>query len=205
VHQTKGSEMTATQKSIDMTNVTTLGPVTRRDATVQRSAPTITVGRRVAGNDPTCDDPADSKREIEAWARRAQAANGFGDAATVDSATSVWPSSYELHQAARANRAFVLGEMLASAVRAVRVVLRSAYSRYRDYRQQSALYDTLSELDDRTLRDLGFDRSEIRSVAAEWAGEAEATRVRVLNTPHGPWAVRLAKAPAQDSESVAAE
>jgi uncharacterized protein YjiS (DUF1127 family) len=165
-----------------MTNVTTLAPLARRGMNGRGNTPTITVGHRVAGNDPTLDDPADSGHEIDAWARRAPAANGFGDAPSLDSAPSAWPSSYELYQAARTNRAFVLGEVMASAVRSVRALMRLAYRRYRHRRQQSELYETLSQLDDRTLRDLGFDRSEIRSVAAEWAGEAEATRVRVLNT-----------------------
>lgn len=204
MHQTKGHEMTAMQKSTDMTNVTTLGLVARSRGTVRSNAPTITVGRSVAGNDPTCDDPADSRNEIEAWAQRARAANGSGNAAAADFATA-WPSSYELYQAARANRAFVLGEMVASALKSVRAIVRLAYRRYQHYRQKSAVYDTLSQLDDRTLRDLGFDRSEIRSVAAEWAGEAEATRMRVLNSESTASAVRLSKYPASVSESVAAE
>jgi len=188
-----------------MTNVTTLAPMARRSANVRGNTPTITVGHRVAGNDSTLDEPADSRHEIDAWARRAQGANGFGDTGIVDSTLSAWPSTYDLYQAARANRAFVLGEVTASAVRFVRTLLRRAYKSYRDHRQQSAVYETLSQLDDRTLRDLGFDRSEIRSVAAEWAGEAEATRVRVLNTPNSPWAVHLTKRWARSSETVAAE
>jgi hypothetical protein len=37
------------------------------------------------------------------------------------------------------------------------------------------------------LRDLGFDRSELRSVAAELTGEAEPTRARTLATLHDPY------------------
>lgn len=37
---------------------------------------------------------------------------------------------------------------------------------------------TLQSLDDRTLHDLGFHRSEIRGLAAEIGGEAEASHVR---------------------------
>jgi uncharacterized protein YjiS (DUF1127 family) len=95
--------------------------------------------------------------------------------------------------------------MVASAVRSVRAWVRLAYRRYQRRRQESALHDTLSQLDDRTLRDLGFDRSEIRSVAAEWAGEAEATRMRVMNAPHSSSAHDLAKRPARAWESVAAD
>jgi hypothetical protein len=38
----------------------------------------------------------------------------------------------------------------------------------------------LEQLDVRTLRDLGVDRSEISSVAAELAGDAEVTRMQVV-------------------------
>jgi hypothetical protein len=45
-------------------------------------------------------------------------------------------------------------------------------------RARSATHAALAELDHRALRDLGFDRSEIESVAAEVEGVAERTRVR---------------------------
>ena len=38
----------------------------------------------------------------------------------------------------------------------------------------------LHKLDARTLRDLGFDRSELLSVAAEVSGDAEVTRARLM-------------------------
>ena len=38
-------------------------------------------------------------------------------------------------------------------------------------------YHALSGLDARTLRDLGLDHSELASLAAELAGDAEPTRV----------------------------
>jgi uncharacterized protein YjiS (DUF1127 family) len=40
--------------------------------------------------------------------------------------------------------------------------------------------EALAGLDARTLRDLGLDRAEIFSVAAEAAGNAELTRLRIL-------------------------
>jgi uncharacterized protein YjiS (DUF1127 family) len=48
---------------------------------------------------------------------------------------------------------------------------------WRRYREARATYTQLYQLDDRTLRDLGFCRDEIGSVVAELAGEAERTRL----------------------------
>jgi len=49
--------------------------------------------------------------------------------------------------------------------------------------QDRATRDALRRLDDHTLRDLGFDRSEIGSVAAEIASRADRTRVRTRHSP----------------------
>jgi len=197
-------------KSTEMKNMTGSGQMAYGGATVRNVAPITTLGRGVAGNDPMCDGPAVSRHEVEARARRASAASGFGGAAiattvALDATSSAWPSTYELYQAARANRAFVLGEMVAGALRLVRALVRQAYGWYQQRRQQSSLYETLSELDDRTLHDLGFDRSEIRSVAAEWVGEAERTRVRVLHSLPVLSNAPRARHAAQGAEAAAAE
>lgn len=60
------------------------------------------------------------------------------------------------------------------------------WQRYQRRRAMHAIYGALRELDDRTLHDLGFHRSEILSVAAEATGEAEWTRVRVPLRPRAP-------------------
>jgi uncharacterized protein YjiS (DUF1127 family) len=68
-------------------------------------------------------------------------------------------------------------------VHAYRVVLRlasRAIEQNRQRREAKATYDTLNRLDDRTLRDLGFDRLEISSVAAEASGRVEVTRIHAL-------------------------
>jgi len=49
-------------------------------------------------------------------------------------------------------------------------------ARYGQHRRAMATRAALAQLDDRVLHDLGFDRSEIASVAAEAAGDAEYTR-----------------------------
>jgi len=57
---------------------------------------------------------------------------------------------------------------------------RQIAARYRQRRQTMETRAALAQLDDRILHDLGFDRSEIASVAAEANGEAEYTRSLAL-------------------------
>lgn len=49
-------------------------------------------------------------------------------------------------------------------------------ARWRGHWQSREAHQALSQLDTRTLRDLGLHRSEIRSVVEEWAGRAERSR-----------------------------
>jgi uncharacterized protein YjiS (DUF1127 family) len=111
--------------------------------------------------------------------------DGFGDVATIDTASSERPTSYRLHQAARAHRSLILGDIIVAAIQAAGAIARRAHARHRQRRQARAIYDALHQLDNRTLRDLGFDRSEITSVAAEVTGETECTRVRALQVSYG--------------------
>ena len=131
-------------------------------------------------DDASHEDPAIPKDKVEPGARHSPAADGFGDVATTNTASCAWPMSYELHQAARAHRSYILGQAIAAAIQTIVAIARRALARHRQRRQAGVAYDALRQLDDRTLRDLGFDRSEIMSVAAEVAGEAECTRVRAL-------------------------
>jgi uncharacterized protein YjiS (DUF1127 family) len=80
------------------------------------------------------------------------------------------------YQAAHTLRSFTFGEIIAeiivAAMQAADAIARRAHARYLQRRQARAIYDALRYLDDRTLRDLGFERSEIKSVAARVTGEA---------------------------------
>ena len=146
--------------------------------TAVRDAAVVVLRRNVTSN-PAIETQASSGDDIEAWAWHARAANGLGDAGAAPAAVAR-PASYELQQAARTRRWSTLGDMIAAAMQAAGAIVRRAYARYRQRRQAGAFYDALRQLDDHTLRDLGFDRSELGSVAAEASGEAEHTRLRVV-------------------------
>jgi uncharacterized protein YjiS (DUF1127 family) len=162
------------RKSTDSENLAALEEVAPCSVGTRSDTPTIIVRNGFAGN-----DPASSEDDAAPWGRTRLLQT---DLAITDTAASARPTSYELYHAARAHRAFVLGGIIVAAIGAAATIARRAYARHRQRRQASAFYDALCQLDDRTLRDLGFDRSEIRSVAAEVTGEAECTRVRVLRT-----------------------
>jgi uncharacterized protein YjiS (DUF1127 family) len=88
--------------------------------------------------------------------------------------------------AARARRDRAIGDLLRSFAHALRVRIVRAHERWRLRRETRAVYRVLHDLDDRTLRDLGFHRAEIWSVAAEASGEAESTRMRTILRPRVP-------------------
>ena len=66
------------------------------------------------------------------------------------------------------------------------IVLRALRTRHRRRVAARDLRAALRDLDDRTLRDLGFHRDEIASVVAELGGDAMPTRVRTMRDAHGP-------------------
>jgi uncharacterized protein YjiS (DUF1127 family) len=70
-------------------------------------------------------------------------------------------------------------EFIVVAMQDAAAIARRARVRHRQCRRTMAIYEVLRRLDDRTLRDIGFDRSEILPIAAELAGEAERNRVHV--------------------------
>ena len=131
-----------------------------------------------AANDSAWENPA-SMGDADAWARHAAAANGFGDAPVPDTAPFPTPTSYDLYRAAGAVRSRVLGDMFVAGIQAAGAFARRSLARHRQRMATPATYDRLRELDDHALHDLGIDRSELRSIAAEAAAEADRTRVLV--------------------------
>jgi uncharacterized protein YjiS (DUF1127 family) len=124
--------------------------------------------------------------EIDAWARRAAAANGFGAAdppaaphaaARVEAGEAPAQFVDAPHRASLAQIARAFADLAADA-------LRGAVAKWRAGRMARAACAELARLDDRTLSDLGLHRSELPSVAAELAREADATRRRVLLSLH---------------------
>jgi hypothetical protein len=75
------------------------------------------------------------------------------------------PSATVLHQAARADRSRRIGAGLVVALRWLRTQLTEHAERRRRNALAGATYRVLCELDPRTLRDLGIDRSQLSSVA----------------------------------------
>jgi len=171
-------------KLIELDSMAAAEEVAPRVVIASSDASLVILRRRAPGNDAAYEDPAVS--DAEAWGRHALAANGFGDGAgrddgAITDADSARPTSYELYHAARAYRSFTLGEIIVAVMQAVAAIARQALARYAQHQRARSMYDALRQLDDHTLRDLGFDRSEIRSVVAELAGKAECTRMRTTS------------------------
>ena len=117
-----------------------------------------------------------SRSEADASALRALSANGFGDAVIGDASPT---SSLDLYHRARMDRSYRLAEVIAASLQAVVDFGRRVAADFRRRQQARATYLALRTLDARILRDLGFHRSELMSVAAEVAGNADFTRVRL--------------------------
>ncbi|HUH95335.1 MAG TPA: DUF1127 domain-containing protein [Casimicrobiaceae bacterium] len=147
------------------------------------NAPTYVARHARAGNDSL---PAPDRAALRGYDRRSSAAEG-GHALKPPPAAAVvstqWPTDYELYLAARSHRAFVLGEILAAMVDEIAAATRRWIVRYREHRRAAAAREALRELDDRTLHDIGLDRSEIASVTAEWIGDAERSRLQLASRP----------------------
>jgi uncharacterized protein YjiS (DUF1127 family) len=139
-----------------------------------------------AGNDVRRDPVAEPAREWTPATWRILVDEVDGHAANADDPLDPWPSTYALYQEARARRAEAIAKLICDGTRTAREAIRRAWQGYRRRREARAIYAALVGLDDRTLRDLGFHRSEILSVAAEATGQAEQTRMLVRAFPRAP-------------------
>jgi uncharacterized protein YjiS (DUF1127 family) len=121
---------------------------------------------------PEAPHSAPTGNPLTIVAQRATAGN--------DATAAEWPTHYELYLAARAQRAFALGEIAAAVIQGVASLAKRLRLRYEKSRRTAAARAALRALDDRTLHDIGLDRSEIASVTAETQGDAEPSRAQVV-------------------------
>jgi uncharacterized protein YjiS (DUF1127 family) len=161
-------------------------PVRSYDASlgrIARTRPGLAAGRGTPANEDHfkgCGDPARgaAPEEATAWSRRAQGASGFGETVT-DFGTPLRLTVERIHAAARVRRSRLIAAAAIKVYRLARARLSRLVAEFRRYREERSTYLALSQVDSRTLRDIGIDRSEIRSIAIEIAGGHPTTRIRV--------------------------
>jgi uncharacterized protein YjiS (DUF1127 family) len=94
------------------------------------------------------------------------------------------PLSLHLESAARAHRARRAGELVTAAWHGAAAAARRFLDAWQRRRDRRATYLALRGLDDRTLHDLGFGRSEILSVAMDLDRDDETRRLRTMRAAH---------------------
>jgi uncharacterized protein YjiS (DUF1127 family) len=162
-------------------------------APVQHPLPLVSVGRvkrSYVADDPAPSGLASNDTEyqpdvafdiVAAWSARSSAASGFGDAVvelTPAADRAVAAGAFAGGAAVSASLKEILTTIAASAAAS----FRRLYTAWRTWRDETATFNTLSALDARTLRDLGIDPSEVRSVAVELSGTSDPTRAHALMT-----------------------
>jgi uncharacterized protein YjiS (DUF1127 family) len=157
-----------------------------RDGAASSTPATMPRTVATAGNDASCGPVPRTAGRFAPPRWEILFEPGDGYVASPDEPMFGWSTSYEVFQAARVHRAAVMAAFLNAAAGVVRESIRRVWERYRRRQQSRSIYHALHALDDRTLRDLGFHRCEIGSVAAEAAGEAEHTRMHVRLGPRAP-------------------
>ncbi|HUL64865.1 MAG TPA: DUF1127 domain-containing protein [Burkholderiaceae bacterium] len=108
---------------------------------------------------------ARTRAQIDAWAKHADASNGFGDSGVVVTPTVFEPVAAPAQQ---------------STWQSVRRSVAGFIERWIAYRRMRAQHAALARLDAATLRDLGISHSEIGSCVAEFNGSSQVTRRRIF-------------------------
>lgn len=166
-------------------------PMSQYAARSERALPLLAVGRvkrtysakeaehsRGASNDAEFQAVRLSD-DFVSWSARSMTASGFGDAAV----GTVHRVDREVASGSFASGAAInasLAEMTAAIVASTSAAVRSLLAAWRRWRDQQATLNALRGLDARTLRDLGIDASELRSVAVELSGVSDPTRAHAL-------------------------
>lgn len=128
------------------------------------------------------DDDYSGAAELDIWAQRAFAANGFGDADVVLPDAARKAAVVGAPAAAAEHRSASLADICLAVGAAIGAALRKLVQRWREQRELRRTYSALSHLDERTLKDIGLGDHEAGSIAAELAGRAERTRIQALRT-----------------------
>lgn len=166
-------------------------PMSQSAVSSERALPLIAIGRvkrsyspaGAHGNLGASNDaefqPVRLADDFAPWAARSMAANGFGDAEV----ETVQRVEREVTQGSFASGAAInasLMEITSAIVLSTSAAMRRLVAAWRRRRDQQATFDALRKLDARTLRDLGIDAGEIRSVAVELSGISDPTRAHAL-------------------------
>ncbi len=158
----------------------TLASLKRLEGTGQRHpparSPALDASRAAAGR----TEGMPMRNAIDAYAMHAFAANGFGDADVGGAAPLPVRPGDRLDRHADAHRASRSTRIVEASLRIAAALARRLVDRWSRWRKAHETFHALRELDARTLRDLGLDRSEILSAVAEIAGDADPTRARSI-------------------------
>lgn len=176
---------TTLRKSTDVPEPAVADTASASDALPRGDARVVYLHRGPAGNDATLDDRVKREQDVEPWLWTSLPPQSLGRQVYLEFVTANKPTAHEMHQVARAYRAYKFGEITAAVVAIMVDGILDMLARWQQYRQAREIQRALSELDDRTLHDLGLYRGEIGSVAAELTGSAERTRMLSTLTRNG--------------------